>query len=161
MCAGSSFDDLIRTNQQRLRNRQAERLRRLQVDDEFELRGLLDGKVGGLGALEDLIDEVCGAPPQVSDIDPVRHEPASIYELPIPIHRRQPALGRKVRDTSSVSGGERIPQHDKGVRALRLDSRERGVEIIESSQLQGLKYHLQCSGSNLHVSEQEYVLTDT
>ena len=31
-------------------------LGRLQVDDQFELRRLLDGQVGGLGALEDLVD---------------------------------------------------------------------------------------------------------
>ena len=36
------FDDLIRPQQQRRRNREAERLGGLEVDDEFELRGLLD-----------------------------------------------------------------------------------------------------------------------
>jgi hypothetical protein len=28
----------------------------LQVDDQLELRGLLDGEVGGLGSLQDLVD---------------------------------------------------------------------------------------------------------
>src|SRR5207245_580266 len=36
------------------RDRQAEGLRGLEVDDELELRGLLDGQVGRLRALEDL-----------------------------------------------------------------------------------------------------------
>ena len=34
----------------------------LEIDDQFELRRLLDGQVGGLGTLEDLIDIRCGAP---------------------------------------------------------------------------------------------------
>ena len=45
MCAGSSFDELIRPNQKRLRNGQSQRLRGLQVDDKFELRGSLYGNV--------------------------------------------------------------------------------------------------------------------
>jgi hypothetical protein len=44
------LDDLIRPLQQRLRHRQPEGLRGLEVDDQFELGGLLDGEVGGLGA---------------------------------------------------------------------------------------------------------------
>jgi len=44
---------VIRPQQQRLRDRQAEILRRLEVDDEIELRWLLDGKVTGLGTRED------------------------------------------------------------------------------------------------------------
>jgi hypothetical protein len=37
--------------------RETERLRRLQVDDEFEPGGLFDRQIGGLCALEDLVDE--------------------------------------------------------------------------------------------------------
>jgi hypothetical protein len=37
------LDDLVRSQQQRLRDREAERLRCLQVDNQFEFRGLLGG----------------------------------------------------------------------------------------------------------------------
>jgi hypothetical protein len=47
------LDHLVRPQEERLRDRQPERFRGLEVDDQFELRGLLDGKVSGLGALED------------------------------------------------------------------------------------------------------------
>src|SRR5215831_10402837 len=50
------FDDLIRPPQHRLRDRQAERLGGFEVDDQLELSRLLDGEVGGLSALEDLVD---------------------------------------------------------------------------------------------------------
>src|ERR1700752_531149 len=60
--AGQSLDQLIRLEQHRWRDRQAERLRRREVDDELKLGGLLDGQVAGLGALEDLVDVGGGAP---------------------------------------------------------------------------------------------------
>jgi hypothetical protein len=52
-----SADHAIGADEHRPRDRHAERLRRLQVDDELELRGLLDGKLCGPGALQDLVDE--------------------------------------------------------------------------------------------------------
>src|SRR5713101_2489847 len=41
--SASLLDDLIRAQHQRRRDRQAERLRRLEVDDQLELGGLLHG----------------------------------------------------------------------------------------------------------------------
>src|SRR5439155_1315085 len=53
-----SFDDLVGTGQHRLRNRQPERLGRLEVNYELELGGLLDGKIRRLRTSEDSVD-VC------------------------------------------------------------------------------------------------------
>jgi hypothetical protein len=50
------LDHLVRPRQQRRRDREAEGLGGLEVDHQLELRGLLDGQVGGLGALGDLVD---------------------------------------------------------------------------------------------------------
>jgi len=55
------LDYLVRAKQQRLRNRQPERLRGLKVDHELESRRLLNGKVGGLGALQDSVDKTAWA----------------------------------------------------------------------------------------------------
>src|SRR5262245_46284614 len=55
------FDDLVRPPEHRLRNLQAERLGRLEVDHQLELGWLLDREVGGLGALEDLVHVAGGA----------------------------------------------------------------------------------------------------
>jgi hypothetical protein len=54
------LDHLVGAHQHRLRDRQAERPGGLEVDHQIELRRLLDGQVGGLGALKDLVD-VSGA----------------------------------------------------------------------------------------------------
>jgi hypothetical protein len=50
------LNKVIRPPQQRRRDRQTDSLGGLEVDDQLELRRLLDGQVGGLGALEDFVD---------------------------------------------------------------------------------------------------------
>src|SRR6516165_9090153 len=57
-CSKTVFllDNLVSGHLHDQRYREAERLRRFEIDDEFELRGLLHRKLGGLLALEDAID---------------------------------------------------------------------------------------------------------
>jgi hypothetical protein len=49
--AAGLLDYLIRSLQERRRDRQAERLGGLEVDDQLELRGLLNGEIGGRAPL--------------------------------------------------------------------------------------------------------------
>jgi hypothetical protein len=55
------LDDLVRSQQDGLRDRQAQRLRGFEVDDQLERGGLLDREIRRLYSFENLIDEVCGA----------------------------------------------------------------------------------------------------
>ena len=48
----SLFDCLVGAGEDRLWNRDAERLRSLEVDDQLKLGRLLDGQIGGFLALE-------------------------------------------------------------------------------------------------------------
>ena len=57
-----SLDHLVRAQQERLRDRQAECLRGLHVDHQLEFRGLFDREVGGLGTFEYFVHVKCGAP---------------------------------------------------------------------------------------------------
>ena len=50
------LDDLVRPQQQRRRDSQSERLRRLPVHHQRELGGLLNRKVGRLGSPENSVD---------------------------------------------------------------------------------------------------------
>jgi len=51
------LDYFVGAQQQGLRDPQSERLRGLKVDHELEFRRLINGKVGGLGALQDSVDK--------------------------------------------------------------------------------------------------------
>src|SRR6266478_9787363 len=65
-CVGSKdkratlLNNLVCSQEQRLRNRQAERLGGLEVDHQLELRGLLDGAIGGLGTFQHFPPHECG-----------------------------------------------------------------------------------------------------
>ena len=56
-----SFDHLVGELLELQRNLEAERLGGLEVDDQFELGGLLDREVDGLGSLENFIYVLGGA----------------------------------------------------------------------------------------------------
>src|SRR5215813_4783546 len=91
-------DNLIRPRQQRRRDREAEGLGSLEVDDELELGGLFDGEVSGLGAFQDLVDIGRGAPEALVKIDPICYETAGLRVLLHCIDRRDAAPGRELRD---------------------------------------------------------------
>src|SRR5262249_34814067 len=64
----ASPDDLVGPQHDGLGDGQPERLRSLEVDDQLVLRRLLDGKVGGLHALEDLVRIYSEAPEDLGGI---------------------------------------------------------------------------------------------
>ena len=71
---GRLFDDLIRPSQHQLRDREAQSFCGFEIDDQLELRWLLDGEIGGLGTLENLIDEDGDSAELFRLVHPVRHE---------------------------------------------------------------------------------------
>ena len=75
----SLFDDLIRPRQHLGRNRQADLLGGLEVDDELELRRLLDRQVSGLCTLQDLVHVDRSAPViSFSFVGRIGHENAGL-----------------------------------------------------------------------------------
>ena len=83
------LDDLGGLEQHVLGDGEPEGLGRLEVDDEVELAGLLDGQVSRLGPAEYLHDVAGGVPVQRDKIRSVRHEPAQPDRLRILAHHRQ------------------------------------------------------------------------
>jgi hypothetical protein len=63
-------DRQIGAGEERLGDHEAERFGGLEVDDQLELGGLLNWKIRGLHALEDLVDVVGGTAKQVGEICP-------------------------------------------------------------------------------------------
>ena len=96
MLSTSSLDHPVHTQQQRRRDGKTERLRRLQVDDQLELGGLLHGKIGRPRALEKLVDVMSGPPEYVCQIGRVSHEAPSVCVSTETIHGWQPVLRGKL-----------------------------------------------------------------
>jgi hypothetical protein len=90
------LDDLGGLEQHVLRDGEAERLRRLEVDDEVERHGLLYGELGWYRTLKDLVYVRSSTTVHIWHIRSIRHKPASIYVLPRPVHCGQAMLCREV-----------------------------------------------------------------
>src|SRR5439155_21860871 len=83
------LDHVVRPKQHRLWDGQPQSLRGSEIDHQLELRRLLDGQVGRLGALQDLV-YVGGRPPEhVPNAGPVRQQAASLGGLNRCRHGRQ------------------------------------------------------------------------
>src|SRR5262249_482312 len=100
--AWNSLDQLISLADEQRRHFETERLGGLEVDHQLELRGLLDGQVGGLGALEDLVHVGSGAPKQIRLVRSIGHKAPGIDKPPPKVHGRQPVLCRQVHEASML-----------------------------------------------------------
>jgi hypothetical protein len=78
---GSLLEDVIRAQQQRRRDGEAERLCGLHVNHQLEFRGLLDREIGRLRALENLVHVIGGTPKQVQKVRPVGHQTSRFHRL--------------------------------------------------------------------------------
>src|SRR5512145_2915406 len=86
------LDDLIRPQQQRRRNGEAESLGGLEVDDELERTRLLDGQVAGFRAFEYLVNVRSGPSERLREVWRIRHESAEWAKLSLGVDRGQPGL---------------------------------------------------------------------
>ena len=93
-----SFDDLVCSSEQRLRNVEAQRLRGFEIDHQFEFVRRLHRQVTGLLTFENAIDIRRGATDRLVGIRPIRHEAAVCRVIPIGIGRRQFVAGEKIDD---------------------------------------------------------------
>src|SRR5437867_13115446 len=113
MSAGSSLDHLVCAQQQRLRDREPERLGGLEVDHELELGRLFHRKLTGLRALEDLVDEACEPEIKVGIVHRVSYQSSGLDELAGWIGGRQPIAGHQVDDRLFVQLGKAVCTDDK------------------------------------------------
>src|SRR3989442_16012547 len=92
MSACSSFNHLIGPEQQRLGNRDADRLRCLEVDHEGKLCRLLDGEVSRLRTFQDSIHVVRRAPVDGGKACPVGEEPSGLNKVLVQRDHRQQVI---------------------------------------------------------------------
>src|SRR3990172_3874013 len=122
----------------RLRDLQAQRVGGREVDGQLELLRLLDGEVGGPRALQDPVNIIREAAGKVEGVGPVRHQALAdaVHGLPPCIHRRKPALSRKVGDYWGVSRGQAIVEDDESAGALVPGGLKRRREVRRPSRFQ-------------------------
>src|SRR5262249_41420964 len=83
------LDDLVGLQQERLRDREAEGLRSLEVDEQIKFGRLLDRYVRGPRSAKDPVEIDGHTRPKRGDVRAVRHQSALFDELPEGHHRRK------------------------------------------------------------------------
>src|SRR5438093_11748105 len=84
------FEDFGCLYQYRLRNLDTERFRGLGVDEQLELRRLLNRQITGLRAFQYLVDICRCAPKQIWNVHAIGHECTILYVFPSVEHRWKP-----------------------------------------------------------------------
>src|SRR3990170_7515974 len=132
-----SLDHPIGAQQERLRNRQPQRLRGLEVEHQLKLVGLLEWKIGGLHPLEQSVD--VERPPAADGrvARSIRQEPPGLGHLPRLEQGRQAGLQRKSSDLVTILKHERVAGYEQRIRTLLRDRREPGREVVGTLDLVG------------------------
>jgi hypothetical protein len=142
----ASFDHVVGLGKQRGRHGEAERIRGLEIDDEFELGRLLDREVSRLGAPEDLIHKVGRVPEEVDEARAVGHQAPFVREFAKAIHGREAAAGSQGHDPDSMCNSEGVIEGDEGLNVASRGCGERHLEVLGSPHLERLKRHPQRPG---------------
>ena len=147
----SSADHLVRLKEEGWRNRQAEGFRRLEIDHQLELHGLLDGEVARLGAFENLVHEDDRALELRETIWPI--EEAPVFRKLVPLGERwQAVCGGEVRNLLALA----MHHHKEGLHKQRLcpravHRRKGTAQLLKTPDHDRLHLHAKSLGSVLCV----------
>src|SRR5438552_8297795 len=130
-----SFDHLVGAGEQRGRHREAERLRRDQIDDKFKPRRLLDWYIAGLRPAQNFIHVICRAPEPFRVTWSIGHETPAADKVAGAEDRWKSRAKRKRKDAHEVGDHELIDRNVKRIR-LGLDRLEGWTEILHPPDLE-------------------------
>ena len=114
------LNDFIRPHQHVRRNRQADLLRGFEIDDELKLFRLLYGKIGGFGALKDLVHKNGGASVGFDPVCSVGHEATKFHKIFPTSYRRQAIFYRLAYDLFLITSDQPPSCHEESA-TPRLD----------------------------------------
>src|SRR6202011_2863439 len=112
------LDHLVGDGEHPWRHLDAERSRRLKVDDELEFGRLQHRQVGGLGALEDAAGMDADLTKHFCEIGSVAHQPAGCHKITDRISRRDPVARRQGGNLHAAGGQECVASDEEGIGAL-------------------------------------------
>src|SRR5229473_4613900 len=132
MICAPLLDHLIGPLQERWRDRQAEGLSGLEVDDQLELGGLLDGQVSRLGPPENLVNI---EPPTSCDLRQARaerHKPSLLHQLAEAVDRWQSNARRNFDHLTAVRIEQAVWRSDKALRPGRPNLGKGCVQVFRA-----------------------------
>jgi len=131
---------------------EAERLDGLEVDDEVELRRLLDGQLRWSGPFQDAIHVGGGAAQALGHAWPIRHEAARVGKLPLREHRGQAVLGGQGHHPGAVIPQHGIRQRDESLSPRRGQGRKEAVQRVGMRDFQRIQLDAQAVRGGLEFA---------
>src|SRR5262249_6008764 len=104
--------------EQQLRQRQAERLGSLHIDDQLERRRLLEWQLGGVFAFQNPVDVIGGFVLRGGDVWSIRHQAAPSGGIPGGGRSRDALPYRKFDDLAHVLADEGVGEDKKSLGPL-------------------------------------------
>ena len=93
-----------------------------QIDNELELRRLLDRKISRLGPFQDFVDQNSGAPEGLGLVRSVRHQAAADNIISPSVYHGQPIFCRQIRNRLLIRNKQRAMRHGESVLPLLVAS---------------------------------------
>ncbi len=136
MALSSLLDHFIGPKEHLSRDRHADLLCRLEIDNQLELYGLLHWQLSRFCSFQDLVDKCSRAPVHVLMIRSIGHQATPIHPTPPCENSRQPVLEHELYDPLSVFANRRGPKDDQAVGTLLSHLSEGEVKASRFSDLQ-------------------------
>src|SRR5262245_18173360 len=149
MLAGPSLNQLVRPQQDGLRDRQAERPGRTEVDEQLVPRRLFDRQICRLGAFQDAINVIRRPPEHVRITRAICDKPARLDEFLHLIHRWEPMFGGEIDQRFPMKSQDWRGDNVKCLRPGFRSDLKSLVEVTRTPNLQYLKVPAQRASCNL------------
>src|SRR5450631_2463087 len=147
------FDHLVSDREQPWRHLDAERSRRLKVDDELELSRLHHRQIRWLRALEDATGVDAGLPKSVRNAGSVAHQPAGCREFTDPKSRRNPVARRQSSELHAAIEEESVSSDDEGIGAFARKGSKSRVDLADRHSVEYLDLQPHGGGSFPHLPQ--------
>src|SRR5262249_1936781 len=140
------FDHLSGCDEHRRRDREAERLRGLEVDRQLGLRDLLDRQVGGLLTLDNPSGVDASLTVRLGNAAPIAHQAASGGELPRLKDRCKCVAESQVGELFAPANEEWIIADHQPTGTELGQPCENNVEIVFATRIQDMELKIQSAG---------------
>jgi hypothetical protein len=145
------LDHLGRLEEERGGDGQAERLGRLEVDDEIEGRGSLNGQIPRLGPFEDLVYIDGGPLLELARAITKGHEPPSLGRFPPGAHGGKPVCDGEVHDGSAVTVQQTISIDVERLGTMFDDGGKGAVQLVGMAYRHELELQAEGPGGRLET----------
>src|SRR5262245_49984222 len=152
LMAARSFDHLVGESEQRRRDFQAERLGGLEIDNQFEAGGLLDGQIRRLRTLEDFVHVRSRPSVHLSEVRSIRDEATGFCKVSQSIHHWHTTAVREPRYFGSVAERQVVFQHYKCPGVFLRGRPKRSLEFAWASHPKRSKLQSQDIGCDHRLS---------